>query len=248
MHGLKIGEVSDVRLAADPAKGTIRVKVRYDVQPERIVGSGKRLFNNDKDAVAALLDRGMRARLETASLITGQQTVAVEFVADAPPVEVAMEDDNFVIPSTEAGDFAGLASSATDVLNKVNTIPFAEIGASLKGILGSVNRATEGPELKAAVDNLAATLASAQNLVAKLDSGAGPAVKQLPEIAATLQKALGNVNKLAVSVDAGYGNDTKFNRDLDRLLVQTDEAVRGIRALADMLAQHPEALIRGRAQ
>ena len=248
IHGLKVGEVTDVRLAVDKAKGTIIAVVRYDVQPERVVGIGQREYKTDEEAVTAMLGRGLRASLQTASLITGQQTVALDFVANAPPVSVETMGSDFVIPTTEGGGFAGLASSATEVLDKVNTIPFAQIGTSLKGILASVDNATEGPQLKEAVGNLATTLAAAHDLVQKIDTGAGPAAKRFPEIAAELQTALATVNKLAGSVDAGYGDDTRFHRDLDRLLVQTDEAVRGVRALADLLAQHPEALIKGRGQ
>ena len=157
-----------------------------------------------------------------------------------------MEDDEFVIPSTEASGFAQLASAATDVLNKVNTIPFSQIGANLNGVLGSVNKATEGPELKEAVNNLNAVLGSVHRATA------GPQLKEavdnLASALATAQKTLNNANKLVVSVDNGYGNDTKFHRDLDRLLVQTDEAVRAIRALADLLSRHPEALIKGRPE
>jgi paraquat-inducible protein B len=55
-----------------------------------------------------------------------------------------------------------------------------------------------------------------------------------------------SVNKLVLSLDTGYGDNTQFNRDLERLLAQASDAVRSIRALADMLARNPEALIRGR--
>ena len=225
MRGLKIGEVTDVRLSADPAKGTIVAVVHYQVQPERIVGIGKRIYKTDAEAASALLDKGLRATLDSASLITGQQTVALEFVADAPRAAVTMEGGDFVVPTTEGGGFSGLASSANAVLNKVNAMPFAQIGA-----------------------HLAAMLTSAQDLVQKFNAGAGPAAKQLPEITATLEKALTNVNKLAVSVEGGYGDNTKFHRDLDRLLMQTDESVRSLRSLTDLLARHPEALIKGRAE
>ncbi len=248
MHGMKIGHVTDVRLFADQAAGTIAALVQYEVQPERIVGIGQRRYKTDKEAVAALLDRGLRASLHTANLLTGQQTVALEFVANAPAVTVTMKGEDFVIPSTDSGGFAGLAASATEVLDKVNKMPFAQIGTNLNGILQSVNKATTGPELKDAVDNLATTLAAAHDLVKKIDTGAGPAAKHLPEIAVELQRALASVNKVLVSVDSGYGDNTKFYRDLDRLLVQSDEAVRGVRSLADLLAQHPEALIKGRGQ
>jgi paraquat-inducible protein B len=61
-----------------------------------------------------------------------------------------------------------------------------------------------------------------------------------------LEKTLTSANKLVLSLDNGYGDNTKFSRDLERLLVQTNEAVRSLRSLTDLLARHPEALIKGR--
>jgi hypothetical protein len=50
-----------------------------------------------------------------------------------------------------------------------------------------------------------------------LSSGLSPAAKQLPELTVGLQKTLTNANKLLRSLDSGYGDNTKFNRDMDRL-------------------------------
>ena len=68
----------------------------------------------------------------------------------------------------------------------------------------------------------------------------------MPELTSGLQKTVTNANKLLLSLDNGYGDNTKFNRDLERLLVQTNDAVRSLRSLADLLTRHPEALIKGR--
>ena len=230
MHGLKVGLVKDVGLKPDPAKGTIRVVVRFEVQPERIVGIGERLFKTDDEAVAAMLDRGLRASLASASLITGSQMLSLDFQPDAPAVSVTKEGDDFVIPTTESGGFSEIASAATGVLNKINTLPFSQIGTNLNGFLGSLNKATEGPELKEAVDHLATTLVSAQRTLNNFN------------------KLAQSADKLTTSVDSGYGNDTKFHLALDRLLTQTDETVRAVRSLADILTRHPEALIKGRPE
>jgi paraquat-inducible protein B len=246
MHGIKVGEVTDVRLAYDAAKEAIVAPVHFLVQPERIVGVGSRVFKNDREAVEALLKKGLRASLKSASLITGQQVVALDFVATAPAIEVTMEDDDFVLPTTEGGGFAGLASSASDLLNKVNTIPFEQIGANLDGILRAVNDTAQGPEMRKALTDLAGTIAAAEALVQHLDTGVSPVARRLPELATSLQTTVTNANKLLMSLDAGYGNDTKFNRDLDRLMLQLNDATRSVRALADLLARHPEALIKGR--
>ena len=248
MHGLRVGQVTKVRLVYDPNKDTIMAPVRYEVQPERILGIGKRVFKTDQEAAAGVIKKGLRASLQSASLITGQQNVALEFVTDAPPAEVSMDGPDFVVPSTEGGGFAGLTASATELLNKVNTMPFDQIGKSLDGILKSVNDVAQGPQMKKALTELAGMIASAQNMVQSLNSGLSPAAKQLPEITAGLQKTLANANKLVLSVDSGYGDNTKFNRDMDRLLAQANDALRSIRALSDLLARHPEALIKGRPE
>ena len=242
VHGLKVGQVTEVRLTYDRAKDTVLAPVRFELEPERVVGVGVRVYKTDAESVEALLKGGLRASLQSASLITGQQVVALDFVTDAPPATVTMDGGDFVLPSTEGGGFAGLASSANDLLGKVNTIPFDQIGQSLNGILKSVNDMTQGPQLKKALTDLSAMIASAQGMVQRLDT------KQLPQLTSNLEKTLTSANKLVLSLDSGYGDNTKFNRDLDRLMAQATDAVRSIRALTDLLARHPEALIKGRPE
>jgi len=240
MHGLKVGYVTNVRLQYDPAKDIVLAPVRYVIEPERVVGVGVRVFKTDEESVEAILKGGLRASLQSASLLTGQQVVTLDFVADAPEVPVTKEGEDFVLPTTESGGFAGLASSANDLLGKVNQIPFDQIGKSLNGILKSVNDMTQGPQLKKALTDLSAMIASAQGMVQRLDT------KQLPQLTSNLEKTLTSANKLVLSLDSGYGDNTKFNRDLDRLMAQTSDAVQSMRALADLLARHPEALVKGR--
>ena len=242
MHGLQVGYVTDVRLEYDRDRDIVVAPVRYTVEPERIVGVGQRVYQTDRESVEAVVNKGLRASLQSASLITGQQVVALDFVQDAPEAPVTMQGGDFVLPTTEGGGFAGLASAANALLDKVNTIPFDQIGKSLNGILKSVNDATQGPQLKKALTDLSGMIASAQGMVQRLDT------KQLPQLTAGLEKTLTSANKLVLSLDSGYGDNTKFNRDLDRLMAQTTDAVRSIRALTDLLSRHPEALIKGRGE
>jgi paraquat-inducible protein B len=246
IHGLVVGHVTDVRLTYDRAKDAVLAPVRFEVEPERVLGVGVRMFKNPAEAVDALLQKGLRATVQSASLITGQQQVALDFVPDAPPAKLAMEGDDFVLPTAPGGGFAGLQASANDLLDKVNTIPFDQIGKNLDAILKSVNDLASGPQMREALSKLAATLATADAFTRNLNSGTAPAFKQLPQMAAQLQKTVTNANKLLVSLDSGYGDNTRFNRDMERLLAQANDAVASIRALADLLARHPEALIKGR--
>ena len=246
MHGLVVGQVTKVRLAFDKATDTVLAPVRYEVEPERIVGVGGRMFQSAQEGVEALLKQGLRATLQSSNLITGQQQVALDFVPDAPPAQLSMEDGYFVLPTTPGGGFAGLTAAAGALLDKVNQIPFDQLGKNLGGILKSVNDLASGPQARQALTELAATISTLEQLTKHIDAGATPALKQLPEMTTQLQRTVTNANKLLLSLDSGYGDNTKFNRDLERLLVQTNEALNSIRALADLLSRHPEALIKGR--
>ena len=247
MHGLVVGHVTDVRLTPDRAKDNVVAPVRYEIEPERILGvGGKAVFSTTEEAADVLVKRGLRATLQSANLITGQQMVALDFIADAPSASVTKEGPDFVLPTTESGSLTDLQASASALLDKVNGIPFKQIGDNLDGILGKVNDLAGDPQMRQTVAELSSAVASANTLIQHLDSGVAPTLKELSGTSAALQKALGNANRLVVSLDNSYGDNTRFNRDLDRLLVQLNEAVRSIRTLADMLARHPEALVKGR--
>jgi paraquat-inducible protein B len=248
MRGLKVGQVTGVHLAYDPVREDLVAPVRFDFQPERILGAGvKAVFPTTEAAAQEMVRRGLRAKLESANLITGQQLVSLVFVKDAPAAEVTFEGDVVVLPTTGSGSISDLQTSASDLLQKVDEIPFGQIGRNLDGILQSLNDLAGGPQTKQVVKELASAVSAADKLVQRVDGGMSPVLRQLPEIAAGLQKTVANADKLLLSFNAGYGDNTKFNRDLERLLVQLNDAVRSIRSLADLLTRHPDALLKGRS-
>lgn len=245
-HGLKVGEVRSVDLTYSRAQDAIVAPVRFTIEPERFAGIGKRIYANPAEGVDALVRQGLRATLQSASLLTGQQLVAMEIDPTAPPAKVTMDGDTFVMPTTDNGGLQGLTASATDLLNKVNTIPFAAIGRSLAQTLQGADTVVNGPQVKQVLTELASSLGAVQNTLKQMDSGLSPGLRQLPAIAAHLQLTMANANRLLLSMDAGYGDNTKLNRDLDRMLVQAQSAVESLRSLTDLLTRHPEVLIRGR--
>src|SRR5208282_2608885 len=103
---------------------------------------------------------------------------------DVPPATVTMEGTNFVVPTSEGGGFAGLQASATELLAKVNTIPFEQIGKSLEGILQAANTMANGAQMRQTLTDLAATMAQVKNVTNHLDSGMSPTLRQLPDLVA----------------------------------------------------------------
>jgi len=249
LHGLKIGEVTDVGLVYDPKTDRILVPVHYLVEGDRIAGvaASEKARNAPLGSVAAeMVKRGFRATLQSSNLITGQKNVAIEYVPDAPPAELGREGDVFVVPSTETGGFDAITQSATELLSKINRIDFQAIGKSLAGTLKGVDDTVNGPEVKKTLASLQATMADLQVFTRRLDTDASPALARLPDMARKLDDTLAQANRLVASMNSAYGNDSRFSREMDRLLPQLNEMTRSFRALADLLSRHPEALIKGR--
>jgi paraquat-inducible protein B len=246
LHGLKIGTVTGVDLTYDPVKDTIIAPVRFEVQAARFTRDAAAYKGTAETMVQEFVDRGLRATLQSANLLTGQMLIALDFFPDQPHVTVAKQGDVFVLPTMDTGGFSGLEAGAAQLLAKLNTIPFDQIGRNLNDTLAGASGVANDPELKRAVASLSATLETAQETIRKLDAGVTPAMRRLPEISDNLQKATAQASKLIGSLDSAYGDNTRFNRDLERLLSQATEAVSSIRSLSDLLTRHPEALIRGR--
>jgi paraquat-inducible protein B len=91
MHGLKVGEVTDVRLSYNPTNDAIVAPVSLEIAPERVVGIGRKVFQNTGEAVQALVSKGLRATLQSGNLLTGEMLVSLEIVPNAPPATVTME-------------------------------------------------------------------------------------------------------------------------------------------------------------
>ncbi len=183
VHGLKVGQVTDVRLSYDPAKDTIVAPVRLEIEPERVVGIGRQVFKNTTEAVQTLVSKGFRATLQSGNLLTGEMLVSFEIVPDAPAATVTEQDGAFVFPTMESGGLSGLQASAGELLRNVNAIPFASIGQSLDAMTKNMSALTNGPQLQQALTGLAGTMAEAQSVMKNLNAEMAPALKQLPEIA-----------------------------------------------------------------
>ncbi|MBV8193048.1 MAG: MCE family protein [Alphaproteobacteria bacterium] len=246
LYGLKIGEVTDVGLVFDREKDRILAPVHYRVEADRVTGIAAAQGLEPGTVAADMVRHGLRATLQSPSLITSNKIVALEMVPDAVPEAMKREGDVFVVPTSEVGGFDSIARSANELLSKINRIDFDKIGKSLEGAAAGLDETINGPQLKATLTSLQQAMAEVQNLARTLDRDSGPALQRLPAIAQQLQDALTNANKLFGSLNAGYGEDSRFRRDLDRLMPQLTDTVRSLRALTDLLARHPEALIQGR--
>ncbi len=244
VFGLQIGTVTDVRLIMDPVTSAVRARVMFNLQPERVLSESELRAQQDPVRVTkSLVDQGLRAVLESSSLITGQKDISLQYVPGAAPATLSRENGALVMPS-QSGGLDNITSSLSSIMTKLDKIPFDQIGQDLSSALRSVDRTVSGPDVQTALRRLSETLTDVQHLVRHADQGLTPALQRLPQISDDLQHAIKHAD--ALLGEGGYGGNSDFQRNLSRLLDQVDEAARSIRLLADFLDRHPEALIRGR--
>ncbi|GGF27864.1 paraquat-inducible protein [Aliidongia dinghuensis] len=246
LEGLRVGQVTDVHLDYDPSSDTLRVPVTYQLDLSLLP------FRADKNAdgkeapadlVNQAMDRlvkeGLRARLGSANLLTGQRLIQLEFLPDQPPATIDYSAAAPQIPTVASGDLDQLSASASAFTDKLAKLPIAEIGAGLHDIVSHLDQATAGPELGRAVKSLDRSLANLDQITQQASKEVGPALASLRRTADAADQTLEAVQQLV-----GAGGDR--SRDLPALVHELTDAARSLRALADYLDRHPEALLRGR--
>jgi len=244
-RGLKIGQVTDIRLQYDIAAGMARIPVTIEIEPQRFEVVGGNPDDGSGEQLAALVRRGLRAQLKTANLITGQTVVALDMVPGAAPAELGTGDRYPGIPSIPA-PLDSAVRSINGILDKVSALPLDKLVDQANGTLKSFETLATSPEITESLRSLAGALASAQALLTQANTDLRPAMEKLPPLLASAQQAVRQLSGAVGTIDRGYGADSLFKRDLTRLIGQGEDTLRSARVLTDYLEQHPEALIRGK--
>jgi len=237
LRGFIVGQVRNVGFAYDPDTGELSTPATLEIYPSLFHIKGKRTSPSATEVAAEishLITQGMRARLTRDPPLVGGYQVSLETVPDAkPPTGPLTADDGLpMIPVAEGG---GISS----IVTRINKVPIERISQNLLSITSHVNSLTSSPKLKDAVVQLDAALRQIHSMTAK----AGP---QIPVVIARLRRAAADLDGTAKSANRLMSGTATQNGLADTMQEITDTA-RAVRALADYLDRHPEALIRGRA-
>jgi paraquat-inducible protein B len=244
-QGLRVGDVTGVDMEYDGKTNNVVAPVHFEIEPQRIKNINVVENRGPMTNLRMLVAKGLRAQIQKANLLTGQSIIALVLMPNAAPAKVSMDGDSILFP-TAPGAFDSITTDVSQLMAKINALPFDQMSASLTSTLAGMSKLTNGPQTQQAVASLAGTLAAAQTLVTQLNAQAGPALRSLPGLAAGLKTSVSHLNTVLVSANSAYGDDSHFSRQLDRLMAQLNDMAQSFRSLADLLTSHPEALIRGR--
>ena len=228
-RGLSIGEVKGILPQFDRVKREFSVRVEVDIYPERLFPAASR--NGDAapaagPSIARLVERGLRAQLRTANLLTGQLFIALDF---PPGVTKATMDTTRVPPEipTVPGGTQELQASITSIAKKLDGIPYQEIGMDLRR-----------------------TLQISSQMLERIDREIVPPARETivegRKAMIEAQKALAEARKSLASVERTLAGAETLPLEAGDTLRELSRAAASVRVLSDYLERHPEALIRGK--
>jgi len=153
-RGIRIGQVRDVKLEVDPSGQRFRIPVVIEVEPERI-GNVPHDAAERRAGMDALVARGLRAQLARGNLLTGQLVVALDMHPNAPPAQIVWQEPYPEFPTIPT-PLEEITESLTQLVKRIEKIPFDQIGADLGRSLAAA---------QAALAQAEKTMASTQELV-----------------------------------------------------------------------------------
>jgi paraquat-inducible protein B len=238
--GIKVGSVLDIRLEYDSNDTSFRIPVLIEIEPERIIERETQQVIEPVETMDKLIEEGLRARLQTGSLLTGQLFVELGI---HPETEIVMSGDEMQfpeLPTIEASNFNAITASIQDFVSRMENIQIEEIGEVLLNTLQGADRLINSNEIENAMQDLETSLDSLSSILYKVDQS-------------NLREAIDAGHVALESLDTTLNMATRVlkpNSPLQYNVIEmTDElteTARAIRALVETLERNPQALIFGK--
>ncbi len=271
-RGVRIGSVVDVSLVFDSKDVSFRIPVVIEVEFNRVTEASaqprkKSDTEVDRPLLNTLIEKGLRAQLNTQSFLTGQLYVMLDLFPDSPVRMSGIQSKYIELPT--------IPSPIAQIAKRFENIPFEEMIAKTKLILDGIERFVNSSEIEETKVILNTTLKSIQQLTKNLGGQLTPLVANANDVVLNAKKVLAKVDTqvqpLSDDLRAAVASLRDLARHTDqnitplllsaqdmidedsplryRLLKMTDDlgaAAWSLRNLADSLERHPEAVVRGK--
>lgn len=246
-RGVQIGEVRDIRLVYAQTRGNPRIPVFLDIDGDRMreLGSTRELTF---DSLQELIALGLRARLQTLSIVTGVLYVDFDLRPETP-VELMQDAEGHIseIPTLPT-PLEEATRTVSDVLAQMKDVDWKGIAAAVRQALDGVNRLASNERLSDALDALPDTIASARRLLDHLDTRTAMLGNGLGDVSGDARRTLTSLRATLDAMQALLAPEAPLSIELTRTMTDLGHAARALGDLADFLERNPNAVVFGRAR
>ncbi|HVT58201.1 MAG TPA: MlaD family protein [Thermoanaerobaculia bacterium] len=266
--GVEVGAVSRILLNLDrPEMSEANIPVFVDVDMDKVMRKGGPLDLEDPVVFHNFVERGLRAELESQSLLTGQLFVELDFHPEIPARFVQPADYRYreipTIPNTL--ERAGL--TVEELLNQLKRANLPALVRSATVALDGVRNLVESPEIRRDLVAVGTTLRNADRAMAGLDQTASRLEQRVGPLATSLVSTSEQTRQTVVRAEAAIARadaaiedvqttlaavrvqiepGSPISHELLRTLGETAAAARSVRELAEYLQRNPSSLVLGR--
>lgn len=247
--GVSVGRVRSIYIVPHVEEDTFDTVVIIELD-EKLGGVDS--FNEDRNFLSfiqddtymyGLIDKGLRAKLTTASLITGQLVIELIMVNNPEPLKAIQKQkyENMIqIPT--------LPNVIESILSNFEGLPFHEISNELLHLLENLNRTLAEINVQELSKNLNAAIVGLRNV----ENEAQGTIKEYNNFAYILKdkvlSILQNLNNFARNSSKITQDDSALMQELFLTLQALRDAANSISYLAELLENQPDALIFGKAK
>jgi len=244
-RGIRVGQVEKVQMILDEEAGNIRIPVLVSVEPGRFA-EGISSTEAPK-LMSRLVGQGMRAKLESGNLLTGQKYVALVFEKNPESATIAQGQfyDVFPTTATSVEELSRMASGIADDL-KVTLAEIRKFAESnqLDKTFDNVNSVLE--ETEQTIVEARSAITAARQVMLTVDEQTLPRLSQnVDEVANTVNQSLtsvtGNVGSVSANLNRSLssvtGNVGEVSANINRSLTSVTGNIGQVSASADRAMQ-----------
>ena len=259
-RGIPVGEVIHIDGVYDPDTGNMIPRLIFEFHPETLENAV--VQDGEYTLLPLLLKNDLRASLKSASLLTGQLYVALDFHPNTPERRLGTGSDAYPeMPTIDSGFDEALA--------KLSELPLEEVLSRVSGAFAAAEDLLRNPDVTATLAALPPLLTDADSAVVDLRGfvnsdlvfAARDARQALTIMRASVQSVASTLTETSlVQLDATLKDvdstlqlvrerlqpDDPLSYELMRALMSVSSTARAMRELADTLEEHPESLLRGK--
>ena len=253
-RGIPVGKVLDISLEKNTHDGLVRIAVLVGLEPDLVPFENwepgldeearKEFFRNTLEKQVA---KGLRARLITGNLLSGQLIVDMDFDTEAEAASIDYSGKYPVLPTTP-GSLASITNSLVAILGKLKRLPLDEMGAHFLKVSEGLDALVNSNGLHDSVKNLSLVLAHAEQLLSDVGAKATPMMDEMALLSTDARKMLQQADKTLRELEKAASDQGSMGGELINTMRELAAAAKAVRGIADYLERHPEALLQGKTR
>jgi paraquat-inducible protein B len=264
-RGVKVGKVDDVKAfltgRPDPL---IQIEVVIEIwgnvveTPEGMPQPFARAGSSAEFA-QGLINRGVRARMMSQSLLTGQKYIELDFLPREPARFAGLRPRYPELPTTPTA-MDRMSQKVEDLFERISDLPLDRMLENLERALQSLRTLLESPDLNAAIVGARRSTETLQPLLQDTRSAVGDARRLMDTLGSeakdtggeareTVRQARARLERLEGAL-ASLENTLRGADDTRMTAAQTldelNRTLKAVRNLVDYIQTHPEAVVLGK--